>query len=43
MSQGNGGLDELCDEVRTRWLAACDVDRKRGTRLVALREIVSNL
>lgn len=41
--QGNGGLDELCDELRTRWLTACDVDRKRGTRLVAKREIVSNL
>lgn len=35
--------DELQDELRTRWLAASGVDRQRGTRLVARREIVDNL
>jgi nanoRNase/pAp phosphatase (c-di-AMP/oligoRNAs hydrolase) len=35
--------DELCDELRNRWLSACQVDRQRGTRLVAKREIVRNL
>jgi nanoRNase/pAp phosphatase (c-di-AMP/oligoRNAs hydrolase) len=35
--------DELCDELRNRWLNACQVDRQRGTRLVAKREIVRNL
>jgi nanoRNase/pAp phosphatase (c-di-AMP/oligoRNAs hydrolase) len=40
---GTANLEELCDKLRIRWLAACDVECKRGTRLVALREIVSNL
>ena len=35
--------DDLEDELRDRWLAACGVDRQRGTRLVARREIVENL
>lgn len=35
--------DELHEELRNRWLAACKVDRQRGTRLVARREIVENL
>lgn len=35
--------EPLEDELRTRWLAACNIDRRRGTRLVALREIVRNL
>ncbi len=35
--------DELCDDLRNRWLAACNVDRQRGTRLVPKREIVRNL
>jgi nanoRNase/pAp phosphatase (c-di-AMP/oligoRNAs hydrolase) len=35
--------DGLCDELRNRWLNACQVDRQRGTRLVAKREIVRNL
>jgi nanoRNase/pAp phosphatase (c-di-AMP/oligoRNAs hydrolase) len=35
--------DDLQDELRNRWLATCGVDRQRGTRLVALREIVENL
>jgi hypothetical protein len=35
--------EDLEDELRTRWLATCGIDRQRGTRLVALREIVENL
>jgi len=35
--------EDLQDEIRNRWLAACDIERQRGTRLVALREIVGNL
>jgi nanoRNase/pAp phosphatase (c-di-AMP/oligoRNAs hydrolase) len=35
--------DELCDELRNRWLSVCNVDRQRGTRLVPKREIVRNL
>lgn len=35
--------DELADSLRTRWLAACHVNRQRGTRLIARREIVENL
>jgi nanoRNase/pAp phosphatase (c-di-AMP/oligoRNAs hydrolase) len=39
-----GKIDEdLENELRTRWLTACGVDRQRGTRLVAKREIVENL
>lgn len=33
----------LHDELRNRWLMACGVQRKRGTRLVAKWEIVENL
>ncbi len=35
--------EDLENELRTRWLTACGVDRQRGTRLVARREIVENL
>lgn len=35
--------EELENDLRARWLAACNVDRQRGTRLVAKREIVDNL
>lgn len=35
--------DELENDLRSRWLAACGIDRQRGTRLVARREIVENL
>ncbi len=37
------GLDDLQDDLRTRWLAACSIGRQRGTRLIAKREIVKNL
>jgi nanoRNase/pAp phosphatase (c-di-AMP/oligoRNAs hydrolase) len=35
--------EALHDDLRCRWLAACGVERKRGTRLIAKREIVENL
>jgi nanoRNase/pAp phosphatase (c-di-AMP/oligoRNAs hydrolase) len=35
--------EDLENELRNRWLDACGVDRQRGTRLVARREIVENL
>ena len=35
--------DDLNDELRRRWLGACGVKRKRGTRLIPKREIVDNL
>lgn len=35
--------DELQDDLRSRWLAACNVQRRRGTRLLARHEIVGNL
>jgi nanoRNase/pAp phosphatase (c-di-AMP/oligoRNAs hydrolase) len=34
---------QMRDELRSRWLAACNITRKRGTRLIAKREIVDNL
>jgi len=44
---GAGGgqkiAEDLQDQLRTRWLDACGVDRQRGTRLVPKREIVENL
>jgi nanoRNase/pAp phosphatase (c-di-AMP/oligoRNAs hydrolase) len=35
--------EELHAQLRRRWLKACGVRRKRGTRLIARREIVENL
>ena len=35
--------EDLHEDLRSRWLTACKVDRRRGTRLVARREIVENL
>jgi nanoRNase/pAp phosphatase (c-di-AMP/oligoRNAs hydrolase) len=35
--------EDLHDQLRNRWLAACCVDRQRGKRLVPKREIVKNL
>jgi nanoRNase/pAp phosphatase (c-di-AMP/oligoRNAs hydrolase) len=35
--------EDLENELRARWLQACNVDRQRGTRLVPKREIVDNL
>jgi nanoRNase/pAp phosphatase (c-di-AMP/oligoRNAs hydrolase) len=35
--------DGLHEQLRGRWLAACGVKRKRGTRLIPKREIVEHL
>ncbi len=35
--------DDLFDQLRSRWLAVCNVTRKRGSRLIAKRQIVENL
>jgi len=35
--------DALYDNLRERWLTACGVNRRRGTRLIAKRAIVENL
>jgi nanoRNase/pAp phosphatase (c-di-AMP/oligoRNAs hydrolase) len=35
--------EDLQEELRNRWLAACGLERHRGNRLVARREIVDNL
>lgn len=35
--------EDLENELRTRWLNACGIERQRGTRLVARRQIVENL
>ena len=43
LPQWAANMDGLNDELRNRWLAACGVDRQRGTRLVRKREIVRNL
>lgn len=41
--KGSRLTDSLHDELRNRWLGACNVTRKRGTRLIPKREIVENL
>ena len=43
VGRGAKAAEELHDQLRSRWLAACGVTRKRGTRLIAKREIVENL
>ncbi len=35
--------NDLGSELRRRWLAACGVEKRRGTRLVPKRDIVDNL
>lgn len=35
--------EDLENELRSRWLTACHIERQRGTRLVPKREIVENL
>lgn len=43
ITNGSKVAGDLHEELRRRWLAACGVQRKRGTRLIAKREIVDNL
>ncbi len=40
---GSAAAEKVQKLIRSRWLAACGVDRKQGRRLVAKREIVKNL
>ena len=35
--------EKLVEELRERWLRACDVEQRRGTRLIRKKEIVGNL
>ena len=40
----NGRITErLHDELCSRWIGACHVNRQRGSRLIARQEIVENL
>ena len=43
VGRGTKIAESLHDDLRNRWLTACGVTRKRGTRLLAKREIVENL
>jgi hypothetical protein len=43
LKERGGSRDDLQDDLRNRWLAACHIERQRGTRLVAKREIVKHL
>jgi hypothetical protein len=43
IGRGDRPAEDLLDELRGRWLTACGVQRRRGTRLVARREIIENL
>ena len=36
-------IDDLHGELRGRWLAACETEQHRGTRLVARKEIIASL
>ena len=44
-SEGNCLVDrdDLHGELRGRWLAACETEQHRGTRLVARKEIIASL
>jgi nanoRNase/pAp phosphatase (c-di-AMP/oligoRNAs hydrolase) len=43
IGKDNKSIEDLYDDLRSRWLKACAVDRQRGTRLIARREIIDNL
>ena len=43
IGRGHKLPEDVHDDLRKRWLRACAVDRRRGTRLIARREIVDNL
>lgn len=40
---GDHIAEDLGSELRQRWLAACGIEQKRGTRLVARRDIIEHL
>ena len=35
--------ESLVEDIRTRWLTACHIDRERGTRLITLHELIEHL
>ncbi len=41
--RGHAVVEMLQDELLTRWLIACGIDKHRGRHLIARREIVENL
>lgn len=43
VANGTHIAEDLGSELRQRWLAACGIEQKRGSRLVPLRDIVENL
>jgi nanoRNase/pAp phosphatase (c-di-AMP/oligoRNAs hydrolase) len=43
VGDGQVHVDQVLNDLRARWLSACNISRQRGTRLVAKRDIVSNL
>lgn len=43
IARGRKVPDDLEDALRGRWLAACGVTRRRGTRLISPRDILQNL
>jgi nanoRNase/pAp phosphatase (c-di-AMP/oligoRNAs hydrolase) len=43
LSKADGSSEPLFDQLRNRWLGTCGIDRQRGTRLVARRDIVRHL
>ena len=43
VGQGAKTIEELHGWFRGPWLEACNIERKRGTRLIARREIVEHL
>jgi len=40
---GDKNLESVYDDLRSRWLQTCNISRRRGTRLIARRDIVENL
>ena len=36
-------IEQLCGQLRERWLDACGITRRRGTRLIAKRDIIEHL
>ena len=43
VGRGQKITDHLHNELRNRWLSACNISHRRGTRLIAKREIIENL
>ncbi len=43
VGESASAVEKVSNLLRDRWLDVCGVDRKRGTRLIAKREIIQNL